>query len=192
MVSGQGSHWLIESPKLFIYVLPALLRYVSKLSLIVFTVLVVTQFVDNLFHSFIVLCENEYFLISNLNRSFANFTPSSLVLLSFLSEKNISINFVTVNKRVCRLPARGGPCYPPLMRWYYNNRRNVCQTFRKGCGRNGNRFATKEDCEAVCKPSPWLCSPFECKLKCKYGFALDENGCPECRCRSRECSVGIY
>ena len=29
--------------------------------------LAVTQSVDNLFHSFIVLCENEYFLISNMN-----------------------------------------------------------------------------------------------------------------------------
>ena len=29
--------------------------------------LAVTQSVDNLFHSLIVLCENEYFLISNLH-----------------------------------------------------------------------------------------------------------------------------
>ena len=42
------------------------LRYVSTLFLNIFTLLAVTQAVDNLFHSFIVLCENEYFLISNL------------------------------------------------------------------------------------------------------------------------------
>ncbi|KAI0209676.1 Papilin [Lamellibrachia satsuma] len=98
---------------------------------------------------------------------------------------------VKVNKRVCRLPARRGPCFPPLMRWYYNNRRNVCQTFRKGCGRNGNRFATKEDCEAVCKPSPSHCPPFECKRKCKYGFSVDAYGCPECICLSRECVLAL-
>ena len=32
-----------------------------------FTLLAVTQSVDNLFHSLIVLCENEYFLIYNLH-----------------------------------------------------------------------------------------------------------------------------
>ena len=39
-----------------------------------------------MFHSLIVLCENEY-LIFNLNLSFTNFTSCPLVLLSFLSEK---------------------------------------------------------------------------------------------------------
>ena len=33
----------------------------------IFTLLAVTQSVDNLFHSFIVLCENECFLMSNLH-----------------------------------------------------------------------------------------------------------------------------
>ena len=33
----------------------------------IFMLLAVTQSVDNLSHSFIVLCENEYFLISNLH-----------------------------------------------------------------------------------------------------------------------------
>ena len=40
----------------------ALLRYVSTLFLNVFTVLAITRYVDNFFHSFILLCENEYFL----------------------------------------------------------------------------------------------------------------------------------
>ena len=51
-----------------------------------------TQSVDNLFHSFIVLCENECFLMSNLHWSFTNFTSCPLVLLSFLSEKNIFLS----------------------------------------------------------------------------------------------------
>ena len=45
----------------------ALLRYVSTVFLNLFTLLAVTQSVDNLFHSFIVLCENEFFLISNIH-----------------------------------------------------------------------------------------------------------------------------
>ena len=46
---------------------PALLRYVSTLFLNIFMLLAVTQSVDNLFHSFIVLCEKECFLMSNLH-----------------------------------------------------------------------------------------------------------------------------
>ena len=42
-------------------------RDVSTLFLNIFTLLAFTQSVDNLFNSFIVLCENEYFLISNLH-----------------------------------------------------------------------------------------------------------------------------
>ena len=55
MASGQGSHWLVESPKLFIYVKPALLRYVLTLFLNIFTLLAVAQSLDNVFHSFTVL-----------------------------------------------------------------------------------------------------------------------------------------
>ena len=57
----------------------------------------VTQSVDNLFRSFIVLNENEYFLISNLHCSFTNITSCPQVLLFFLNEKNISINiFISI------------------------------------------------------------------------------------------------
>ena len=97
--------------------------------------------------------------------------------------------FPTVNKRVCSLPARGGPCFPPLMPWYYNKRRNVCRKFRKRCGRTGNRFASKQACEAVCKAP--TCPPFKCDLSCKFGFDMDTWGCPVCRCRSKLCAVSI-
>ena len=52
MASGQGSNWLIESPTIF-----------HQMFLNIFTPLAVTQSVDNLFNSFTVLCENEYFLL---------------------------------------------------------------------------------------------------------------------------------
>ena len=38
----------------------------------------IKQYVDNLFHSFIVLCDNEYFLMSNLHWSINS--PSSVDL----------------------------------------------------------------------------------------------------------------
>ena len=65
-----------------------LLRYVSILFLSIFMLLAVTQSVDNLFHSFIVLCENEYFLIPNLHGSFINVTSCPLVLLPLISFRN--------------------------------------------------------------------------------------------------------
>ena len=42
-------------------------RYVSTLFLDIFALLAVTQYFNNMFHSFIVLCENDYFLISNVH-----------------------------------------------------------------------------------------------------------------------------
>ena len=53
--SGQGSHTCVtRRSEMFV-----------NFILNTFTLLAFTQSVDNLFHSFIVLCENEYFLMSN-------------------------------------------------------------------------------------------------------------------------------
>ena len=64
-----------------------------EISVNIFTLLAVTQSVDNLFHSFIVLCENE---------------ACPLVLLSFLSEKKhtcinifISIQYLNNFNQIC-------------------------------------------------------------------------------------------
>ena len=48
------------------YVYPALTRYLSILFLNIFTLLACTHSSDNLFHTLMVLCENENFLTSNL------------------------------------------------------------------------------------------------------------------------------
>ena len=65
MTSGQGSHWLIEIPTSFhLHVSRPPDIFVNPV-LNIFTLLAFTKTVDNLIHSFIVLCENEYFL-SNL------------------------------------------------------------------------------------------------------------------------------
>ena len=67
MASGQGSHWLIESPNNFHLRVTRPPEICVKLVLNMFTLLAVTQSIDNMFNSFIVLFENKYFLISNLH-----------------------------------------------------------------------------------------------------------------------------
>ena len=67
----------------------------SILFLNILTLLAPTQSADNLFHSFTVLYENV--LISSLHCFFANVTRCPLVLLSSLTEKNISVNiFISI------------------------------------------------------------------------------------------------
>ena len=68
-----------------------------------FMLLAVTQSVDNLFHSLIVLCENKYFLISNLHRSFTNVTSCPLVLLSFTNVTScplVLLSFLSEKKKL--------------------------------------------------------------------------------------------
>ena len=64
----------------------------SILFLNILTLLAPTQSADNLFHSFTILCENEYFLISSLHCFFANVTPCPLVLLSSLTVNKIFLS----------------------------------------------------------------------------------------------------
>ena len=48
---------------ILINVMPSRLIILTNVMTNIFTLLAVTQSVDNLFHSFIVLCENECFLM---------------------------------------------------------------------------------------------------------------------------------
>ena len=56
------------------------------------TVLALTQSIGSLFHSFITLCEKEYFLMSNLHCSLTIAALCPLVLLPSLSLKNIFLS----------------------------------------------------------------------------------------------------
>ena len=67
MASGQGSHWLIESPTIF----------------------------SSMCSPFITLCEKEYFLMSNLHCSLTNAALCPQVLLPSLSLKNIFLSTST-------------------------------------------------------------------------------------------------
>ena len=65
------------------YVQPALTRYLSILFLNTLTLVACTQSVDNLFHTLMVLWENEYFLTSNLLCFFTRVKLCPLVILLF-------------------------------------------------------------------------------------------------------------
>ena len=70
------------------YVQPALTRYLSILFLNISTLPACTHSVDNLFHTLMVLCENENFLTSNLLCFFTRVKLCPLViLLSLISKK---------------------------------------------------------------------------------------------------------
>ena len=97
MANGQGSHWLIESPIMFHLCVTHLPEIFVNFVLDIFMLLAFIQSADNLFHSFIVLCENEYFLISNLHLPFTNVTSCPLVLLSFLRGKKIFLSVFSFN-----------------------------------------------------------------------------------------------
>ena len=63
------------------YVQPALTRYLSILFLNTLTLVACTQLVDNLFHTLMVLWENENFLTSNLLCFFTSVKLCPLVIL---------------------------------------------------------------------------------------------------------------
>ncbi|XP_023333697.1 papilin [Eurytemora carolleeae] len=54
---------------------------------------------------------------------------------------------------VCFLKRVVGPCKGNYMEWFYDAPSRSCKQFAYGgCLGNGNRFATKEDCQDVCSP----------------------------------------
>uniref|UniRef100_A0A915HUH5 BPTI/Kunitz inhibitor domain-containing protein n=1 Tax=Romanomermis culicivorax TaxID=13658 RepID=A0A915HUH5_ROMCU len=53
---------------------------------------------------------------------------------------------------VCNLPPLTGRCRASHSKFYYNSSERQCLPFvYGGCGGNGNRFNTKEECESACK-----------------------------------------
>lgn len=52
---------------------------------------------------------------------------------------------------VCNVPYESGPCEGYFQKWYYNPSVDGCQEFvYGGCGGNGNRFSSLEECETIC------------------------------------------
>ncbi|CAI9623160.1 unnamed protein product, partial [Staurois parvus] len=90
----------------------------------------------------------------------------------------------------CDLPREIGPCRGLFKHYYHNNIENKCSKFYYGgCRGNGNRFLTKEQCEATCFcifPGA-ICDLPPNKGPCKgYLRSYYYNG------TKKECSVFIY
>lgn len=52
---------------------------------------------------------------------------------------------------MCFLPDDHGSCENSIAQWFYDSRDGVCKQFLYGgCGGNGNRFVTRQDCEQKC------------------------------------------
>ncbi|XP_018614635.1 boophilin-H2 [Scleropages formosus] len=55
---------------------------------------------------------------------------------------------------VCELPKDQGTCLALFLMFYYNVEEKTCRTFHySGCGGNGNRFETREECLQTCAKS---------------------------------------
>ena len=52
---------------------------------------------------------------------------------------------------VCTLDSDTGPCEAYSYAWYFNSQSGYCEQFvYGGCPGNGNKFDSKDDCEALC------------------------------------------
>lgn len=62
---------------------------------------------------------------------------------------------VSVEGIPCQYPKdNGGPCFGRLTMYFFNSEAQRCLPFiYKGCGGNGNRFATVAMCQKRCSPS---------------------------------------
>ena len=77
------------------YVYPALTRYLSILFLNILTLLACTHSSDNLFHTLMVLCENENFVTSNLLCFFTSeIVPSSYFTFFKFEKKMLKYRYV--------------------------------------------------------------------------------------------------
>lgn len=83
-------------------------------------------------------------------------------------------------------------CYEPLaydsscprsIRWYFDLTSGDCLAFYyEGCGGNGNKFFSHDDCITFCTKVTELCGLFHCDLECENGYKRGPDGCLECLC----------
>nr|SPP68600.1 TFPI-like multiple Kunitz-type protease inhibitor 4K5 [Colubraria reticulata] len=78
------------------------------------------------------------------------FVALILSLVVFANAARNAASFISP-RDVCKLRPRPGPCGNKYSMYYYNSRSGQCETFNYGgCGGNGNRFDTQEECEDTC------------------------------------------
>ncbi|KAL6743976.1 hypothetical protein Aduo_016956 [Ancylostoma duodenale] len=76
---------------------------------------------------------------------------------------------------VCSLPPEIGNCEASVSKWYYDKAKRTCAImYWTGCGGNGNRFSSKEDCETLCREeSTWEETTDVCKMPRSSGPCRD-------------------
>lgn len=76
---------------------------------------------------------------------------------------------------VCDLPPEVGNCEASVNKWYYDKSKDACSImFWSGCGGNGNRFSSREDCESLCREeSNWKAEVDVCKMPRSSGPCRD-------------------
>jgi hypothetical protein len=97
---------------------------------------------------------------------------------------------------VCNVPYVSGPCYGTFQKWYYNPSLGGCQEFvYGGCGGNGNRFSSLEECERICLHHEELLPPGNDTALSNQANEIDVDSGPEkpsedkCQAASLECTV---
>ena len=70
---------------------------------------------------------------------------------SFVNVWMKNVGQTTTNSFVCQLRPDPGNCYASFEQFYYNSQWRTCLSFIwGGCGGNGNRFSTRDECERTC------------------------------------------
>ncbi|CAD6193631.1 unnamed protein product [Caenorhabditis auriculariae] len=60
----------------------------------------------------------------------------------------------------CKHPKDSGNCRGQFVRWYFDDATQLCDVFTyTGCQGNGNNFASREECQAICAKPPSTAAP---------------------------------
>lgn len=64
---------------------------------------------------------------------------------------NLYANIILQTYSVCAEPPEAGECDNRTTAWFYDSENMACTAFTyTGCGGNGNRFETRDQCERQC------------------------------------------
>ncbi|EEC18012.1 Kunitz domain-containing protein, putative, partial [Ixodes scapularis] len=64
---------------------------------------------------------------------------------------HLLLHAAMTKRHFCTLPPESGHCRAYVPSWYYDPSTHSCKVFvYGGCGGNGNRFYTMQQCQEVC------------------------------------------